>query len=111
VIDRIRLLLVEDDPDLAGLAGAILGMTSEVRVRLTAAEVAPDDVAWADVALVDFMLPGRNGCDLLHLVATANPTCRRILWTASSHPCPHAQVILRKPVDAVELEAAVIHGR
>jgi len=80
---RLRILLVEDDPDTAETTAMVLGMSGhEVRVRsdgpgaLQAAQEEPPDVV-----LLDIGLPGMNGYEVAKRLRQ-QPASRRPLLIA-----------------------------
>lgn len=105
----MRVLVVEDDTDLGLLVGIWLNRGSKVLVRMSAEEVSDGDIEWADAFLVDFLLPGANGCTVLERVKATKPGARCVLWTAVALTvaCPHADQTLIKPNMAETIRAAL----
>lgn len=81
----LRVLLVDDDPDLLALLDAILmGPGTEV-VGLAAN--GPDAVKVAttiapDVAVVDFMMPGMDGFQTATAIKELRPDCTVLIFSA-----------------------------
>ena len=99
--------VVEDTPDIAAYLKESITLTrDDIHVITTTAEfdrLLRDDHAWEDVdaAIVDMMLPGVSGADILRYLSEVHPHIRRVVLTAS---LPHAQdaesladVVLFKP--------------
>jgi signal transduction histidine kinase/DNA-binding response OmpR family regulator len=124
--ERPRLLLVEDDPDLAGYLvtlftrdGWEVCATPDAESALTV--VAPADPLQQsrfvpDAILTDVMLPGRSGLDLVTLVRHDAEVARVpvIVLTARSGPGAAVEALaagaddyLSKPFDSAELIARV----
>lgn len=108
-----RLLIVEDDPDIAVLIDYWLSAQATTRLRHSADEITEDDIAWCDTVLADYMMPGTTGCQVLAMFKEFRPEVRRVLWTAVNRVpgnCPEAEAILYKPATLAEIQAA-INGR
>lgn len=117
----MRVLLVEDEPDLARLASIALPLTDdslevviytrpEQRASLLTAEPWKD----VDVAVIDLMMPETSGAEVLTYIHARFPNIRRIILTASSSLAikySHlAHVVLVKPVPVPELIDAIRHN-
>lgn len=116
----MRVLLVEDEPDIARLASIVLPLTDdsleviiytrpEQRASLLTAEPWKD----VDVAVIDLMMPATSGAEILTYIHARFPNIRRVIVTASSSLAlkySHlAHVVLVKPVPVSELVDAIIH--
>jgi CheY-like chemotaxis protein len=82
---RLRVLLVDDEPDMIALLQAVVTATSwEIVGRATngpdamrlAAQIAPD------VALVDYRMPGENGLQLAERLKNLKPNVVVIMFSA-----------------------------
>ena len=81
----MKILLVDDDPDMLFLLGAALederwrivgkAANGEAALRL-AAESGPD------VAVIDYMMPGVNGFDVAERLQTISPNCYNLIFSA-----------------------------
>ncbi|WP_418284962.1 PAS domain S-box protein [Halorubrum sp. DTA46] len=83
--DQIRVLHVDDDPDLADLAASFLEreddrIAVETATDATAGLSALDDRE-IDCVVSDHDMPGRNGIEFLRLVRERNPDLPFILYT------------------------------
>jgi len=82
---RLRVLLVDDEPDMLALLGAVVTAQSwEVIGRATNG---PDAVRVAeriqpDVALVDYRMPGMNGVELAGRLKTMWPQIEIVMFSA-----------------------------
>lgn len=107
------MVIVEDDAMLAGLQAELLdGHNVEVVTSHFAELFAPERWADVDVAVVDLMLPGVNGEDLLDYLAAHHPQIRRVVSTAMplymlGHVLPKADHLLLKPFGEEQLRSAV----
>src|SRR4051795_9197972 len=82
---RLRVLLVDDEPDMLALLQAVVSATSwEIVGRATngadamrlAAQIAPD------VAVVDYRMPGENGLQLAERLKALKPNVVVIMFSA-----------------------------
>lgn len=82
---RLRVLLVDDEPDILALLGAVLATREwEVIGRAAdgptairiAGEIAPD------LAVVDYMMPGLNGVETAERIKAQRPECEVLLFSA-----------------------------
>jgi DNA-binding response OmpR family regulator len=109
-----RILLIEDDATIAfGLQLALKADGYDVRHYLSAEESLRDKEPWA-LAIVDWMLPGMSGVDLLQLLKQEDPTRPVILLTAKSSSSDIVQGLdkgaddyVTKPFQLTELLARV----
>jgi DNA-binding NtrC family response regulator len=109
-MDRIKVLLIEDDGDSRELLAEILEADFEVRTAgdglagLAAFEADPPDVI-----VTDESLPGLCGTALAQRVKTLRPEARVILVSgyAQVEGAEFCDVVLRKPIDVERLSAAV----
>lgn len=107
------MVIVEDDVALAHLQAELLA-GHDVRVVTDNFAELFEDGPWAgvDVAVVDLMLPGVRGEDLLDYLAAHHPTVRRVVSTAMplyelGKIIPKADYVLLKPFDVDRLQAAI----
>ena len=84
--DRIEVLLIDDEPDFAEMAGTYLERAEDaisVRVRTDPEQAVADVETNAfDAVLADFRMPGRDGLDLLGDVRELDPSIPFFLLTA-----------------------------
>jgi two-component system, NtrC family, response regulator AtoC len=110
-----RILIVDDDPQIAAGLSALLSDTWEVRTAGTGREAV---VAFGefspDVALVDISLPDTTGIDLLHQFKTYSETVAVIMMSGVStldrvveSMRLGAETFLQKPFDMDTLEATL----
>ena len=82
---QLRVLLVDDDPDLLALLDAVLmGPGTEI---IGLASNGPDAVKVAttmepDVAVVDFMMPGMDGFETATAIKEIRPNCTVLIFSA-----------------------------
>lgn len=84
----MRVHLVDDTPAIAEwLADALEIFTTNVVTKVTTSDfiqlLQPEPWEGVDVAVVDIMLPGVSGIDILTYLANDHPHIRRICMTAS----------------------------
>jgi len=108
-----RLLIVEDDPDIAWLFRVILEPAFGVTV---AADLAAARASLAesrpDLILLDVSLPDGNGLDLCREVKAADPELPVLIVTANraagrAAAESGADSFLAKPVEPEDIESAV----
>lgn len=109
---RIKVLLVEDDPDSRELLAELLGMDFDV---VTAADgvsgLRAFEAERPDVIVTDESLPGMPGTALARRVKAVRPEVRVVLVSGYAN-VPGAEacdVVLRKPLDVTRL-ADVVAG-
>jgi CheY-like chemotaxis protein len=111
----LRVLLVDDDPDLLRLLEAVLAGSSleivgvasngEDGVRV-ASTMAPD------IAVVDYMMPGIDGLETARRIKTLLPDCRIVVFSALDMDAeatadPHVDHFVRKS-EVLELDALLL---
>jgi DNA-binding NtrC family response regulator len=116
--DSLSLLVVDDDPNVAAYLQTAFERRGHRVVRCHNPDEAVAVLASApepfDLALVDFVLPGINGVDLIHRLRVAHPFLPVVLITGSADapdetavgalkPC----ILLRKPFLLQELRDTV----
>ena len=80
----MRIILVEDDSTIAfGLLLALKKDGYDVQHYTTAENALQDKISW-DLAILDWMLPGISGIDLLKILKKQYPTRPVILLTAKN---------------------------
>src|SRR5690349_11548303 len=108
--ERLHILIVEDDPDVAGTIAGLLD--DEFRVTVAADGASMRDFLkgdWVDAAIIDVLLPGERGGSLAEFAKSlgiAVVMCSgdlKVIDFAAEH---HLQ-LLRKPFLRRELLAAV----
>lgn len=107
---KIKVLLVEDDPDNRELLAEVLQDDFEVLTAVdglsgldTFSRLRPD------VVVTDEALPGIRGTELARRIKAIDPRARVILVSGYAQP-PGAEScdrVLRKPLDIAELTKAV----
>ncbi len=112
----IRVLAVDDDPAALELVQAALSSDS---VEVTCAETASEGLALArkiqpEVAIVDLILPGASGLDMLDELLTVVPQCDVVLLTGHYSTESAVDAIQRgasdyltKPISVRELRAKI----
>lgn len=105
----MRVLVVEDDSDLALLIDVWLDRGSEILMRGAAEDVTDSDIDWCDAVLADWRLPGADGCAVIGRVKARRPDVRCVLWSALADlvTCESADVVLMKPQPAAQVRMAL----
>jgi DNA-binding NtrC family response regulator len=109
-MDRIKVLLIEDDGDSRELLAEILEADFEVRTAGDGlAGLAAFEADQPDVIVTDESLPGLCGTALAQRVKEIQPHARVILVSgyAQVEGAEFCDVVLRKPIDVDRLSAAV----
>ena len=82
---RLRILLVDDEPDILLLLQAMLSATAwEVVGKATSGESAlriSTDIT-PDVAVIDYMMPGMHGMELAERLKSVHPECEVLIFSA-----------------------------
>lgn len=111
-----HILIIDDDRELAGMLGEYLaregfGVTSASDAEAAAEALAARD---PDLVILDVMLPGRSGLDLLRDLRATRPRLPVLMLTARGDPVDRivglelgADDYLPKPFDPRELAARV----
>jgi len=111
-----RILVVDDDPDLAELLRVLLAAEGWRPVSARTAEEAIDVIAAErpDVALVDFMLPDANGLDLMRRALAIDPELACLAVTGQGSERVAVEIMkagaidyITKPFENAEVVAAV----
>lgn len=98
----MRVLVVEDDPEVAGMIRWCLELADGVLVDVyPSAEAVPTDDGW-DAALVDWRLGEANGCEFAQRLRVERPGMTVVVWTAddfgaSRDPKCRGCTVLPKP--------------
>lgn len=110
---QIRIVLVEDDADVAGFIAAVLGkrLDADVRVLGSASGLLESMREFApDLLLTDVELPGISGLDLIQMARGLDPDLPVIVMTAHASVDyavralrAEADEFLQKPVDTKQL--------
>ncbi|MDQ1401830.1 MAG: two-component system, NarL family, response regulator LiaR [Actinomycetota bacterium] len=82
---RLRILLVDDEPDILLLLQAMLSAeTWEVVGKATNGEAALRiaEQIEPDVAVLDYMMPGMHGVEVARALKQLRPHCKVVLFTA-----------------------------
>lgn len=80
----MRVLIVDDSADLREYLGVFLRTAGHTTIEVADGS----DVDWSsptEAAVVDLMMPGMSGLDVLRKMRDEWPDCRRVLWSAKSH--------------------------
>lgn len=111
------VVIVEDNVEIAEMQAIFLRDYASVEIISNHFQrcFRPDTWHGVDVAVVDLMLPGLQGEDVLRFLMHEFPLIRRVICTAKpTHMLPElrplADVILQKPFRAEDFVAAVIVG-
>jgi DNA-binding response OmpR family regulator len=112
-----RALLVEDDDDVGGAFTKVLeraGFHVQRARSGTEAVAMLGSIGPVDAAVVDLVLPGIGGLDVVRILRAAHPDCRIVAVTGLGVPeveaafrTSGADVFLSKPVELTALLAAV----
>jgi len=98
--DRIRVLHVDDDPDLAALTGAFLEREDD-RITVETASNATEGLErldGADCVVSDHDMPGPNGIEFLERVRERDPDLPFILYTGKgSEAVASGRTTCRRP--------------
>jgi LmbE family N-acetylglucosaminyl deacetylase/CheY-like chemotaxis protein len=114
----VRVLVVEDDPDLADYAGVVLRRHSGVTVEVTSSgrmALESFHTRGADILITDIELPGMTGIELAAAVRRADPDMPVAMMTAHAS-VDYAVSALRnqideflvKPVSAAEFRSTLL---
>jgi len=112
-----HLLLVDDDDDLAQVVSrALVRRSFQVHRARTGSEALASlpNLQRLDAAVVDLVLPGAGGIEVVRAVRRAFPGCRIVAMTGLDEPVMEralleagADVFLGKPVELATLYAAL----
>jgi two-component system response regulator RegA len=112
-----RLLLVDDDDDLAHVISRALERRGfQVHRARTGSEALASlpNLQRLDAAVVDLVLPGAGGLEVVRAVRRAFPACRVVAMTGMAEPVMErafldagADVFLAKPVELADLYRAL----
>lgn len=115
------VLVVDDDDDLADVLGRALDRQGWVvhRARTGSDAIASlPSLGVLDAAVVDLVLPGAGGLDVVRSIRRAFPRCRIVALTGLAEPMMQtafsdagADVFLAKPVELARLFEALTVGR
>lgn len=110
-----RVLIVEDDRDIAALQRSLLADRADVLVLTDqfALALQPDTWVTIEIAVCDLMLPGLDGEDVCRFLRDEFPHIRRVICTAKpTSILPEltklADVVLQKPFRPEDFVAAVL---
>jgi PAS domain S-box-containing protein len=113
---RPRILLVDDDPDVRSIAGAMLSESGYEVVQAASGAAALEALERADsraeLVVADIAMPGLNGVEFAAIVRRAWPGLPVLLMTGYAESAllrqgAAAHEVLRKPFQAAELDAKV----
>jgi len=116
-LPRPRLLLADDDVDIAKALSRVLGEVFEVTsVHDGDRALAALDGPSFDCIAVDQRMPGTTGVDVLRAARERHPTTRRVLFTASDDPRDIERAVnvaaihafFAKPLRAIELRDGLV---
>ena len=110
--DRIRVLHVDDDPDLAALTGSFLEREND---RITV-ETAPNatagldrlDAGGVDCVVSDHDMPGPNGIEFLESVRERDPDLPFILYTGKGSESVASEAVSAGVSDYLAAALAVV---
>jgi DNA-binding NtrC family response regulator len=111
-LDGARILLVDDEPDIHGIVGTIVESTGSFLSCVQSVDEARETVGKNryDIALVDMILPGINGLDLITHLKSTSPEMSIIVITGHAdqrmaYSLENAGVrnVLTKPFSAAQL--------
>ncbi len=111
---RARVLVVDDDNDVRQMTGEMLterGYSVELVADATDALAVLARDSGIDVALVDYVMPGVNGIDLLERLQAVRPGLRTLLMTGHADMEDDGAVgtdnIIRKPFNIATLDERI----
>jgi CheY-like chemotaxis protein len=114
-LSGVRVLLVDDDPDVRAVAAAMLADLG-CKVSESASGAAGIDVlkhGGIDVVVIDYAMPGMNGVDAARAMSRDQPHVPILLVTGYADPEALAKSwtgrVLRKPFDIEGLAAEIGH--
>ena len=101
---RLRILLVDDEPDILLLLQAMLSAAAwEVVGKATSGDTALriSTEITPDVAVIDYMMPGMHGLELAERLKTVHPECEVLIFSAfdvreEALASPHVDHFLHK---------------
>ncbi len=115
---RLDILMIDDDPEIAEAVAELLSQFHDVRVARSVRETV-SALIWRvpDVVLCDLHLPPYRGDVLLRIFAVEYPRVRRVLFTAAERrewvefvDRTIAHAVVGKPA-SLDLLLAAIDGR
>jgi DNA-binding NtrC family response regulator len=115
----LRVLVVEDDPNLRALWGAVIERAGH-KARLVETEPAARDMLMTepfDLVLLDLFLGETDGASVANFATHLNPSCKVVVVTGTSlYPngelfamAPSVWAVMRKPVDIEDIMALCEH--
>ncbi|WP_123537859.1 hybrid sensor histidine kinase/response regulator [Halosimplex salinum] len=108
--ESIRVLHVDDEPDLADLVATFLEREDERLTVETAATVADGmarlDETNIDCVVSDYEMPGRNGLEFLEAVRTGRPDLPFILFTGMGNEAIASEAISAGVTDYLQKETS-----
>ncbi len=115
----MKVLVVEDDPNLRALWGAVIGKAGHT-ARLVETEPAAREALMAepyDLVLLDLYLGEKDGVAVANFATHLNPACRVVVVTGTSlyakgelfAMAPSIWAVMRKPVDIEDIMALCAH--
>jgi DNA-binding NtrC family response regulator len=115
----LKVLVVEDDPNLRALWGAVIEQAGHV-ARQVETEPRAREALMAepfDLVLLDLYLGERDGLSVASFATYLNAACKVVVVTGSSaYPkgelfamAPSVWAVMRKPVDIEDIAALCIH--
>src|SRR5262249_18530295 len=78
-----RILVVDDNPDLVNILTTSL---REEGYRVLGALTSNEGLSRPELVLLDIMLPGMNGVDMLKRIRSLNPSARVIMLSGNTDP-------------------------
>lgn len=105
--DGLRILVVDDEPDQLALLRTYLqraGCTVTTAATGELAVAAADQPV--DLAIIDLLLPGIGGADVIAVLRARQPSCRiAVTSVLDSRDYPPADAVLPKPFTREEVVA------
>lgn len=107
-----RIVIVEDEEDIAYMEAEILGRDRVTTITEGFNNLHTFDWQHYDVAIIDLMLPGLHGTDILRYLQEEHPTIKRVVVSAAPVSIMRdaltlADVVLSKPFLPQQLRAVV----
>jgi two-component system OmpR family response regulator len=88
-VNGLKLLVIDDEPDVADVASALLtayGIANHVAYSAREGLLALEQDARINAVFSDIMMPGMNGLDLADLIRARYPTIKVVLTSGFTSP-------------------------
>lgn len=103
----MNVIIIDDTEEIVFWLSTALPLEDDrlkVRGFSAAADLSDDDILWANVALVDWMMPVVGGGDVAERIERVNPDCHIVILTAAASVVDAARwAVLSKPVATADL--------